>query len=725
VSVALHGEAAFVVDSVQGQVRQLDPRSLSPTGDTLTFPPGITPGGFDGKGTLWLAVPSEGTVVAIVPGVDGSDPRVLRTVTVTPPGHDLALSVLDEGVAVLDNTQSALLTIRDGVLHATAIPIDKPAVVPIRTSGVPIPVTVATDRHIYVVEGGKVRDFTVPGNGPLSPAVAFAGYFYCADAAEGVVYEFNAGGVLLNRIRIPSAGGALELEVRENHLFINAPDGSTARVVNEQHHVKAVNKYSDGVLGGDPPPSPPKTDPPKPTVTMPGKPQSVRASAGDRSARVTWRAARDNGTPITKYVVEGAGQSITIGAKQRAVNVIGLVNGTSYRFTVHAVNAKGAGPKATSNSVKPTRDVPDPPTKVTATAKPNGSVEVTWPPANGQGRKIVRYAVTSVSAGAQAPVGEVKVTKMTIPPGSLSYGVQYAFTVVTVNDLNAASQPSPPSNTVVPFTAPSAPRNLSAATVADQRGAIQVNWQASTDNGRPITRYVVVAGGSSRDVRGTSATLTGFGDDQAVQVRVHGVNAAGDGPDAIATARTIGVPVLTWTSDNAGYNSISATFTPNNKGGAAVCQMQIAGAGIARAGCTTQPVTLTVKGLWPNSTHTYTISVTTAAGAASATHSRATDQMRFTVICPNNTGGYCNSGIWAYRQPSQQNPGQAVNPSLSVGTTGRPQCHIAGDNVNASPWGGKNSSQWLRFDYRGGNAYFPFAWARLDGGDNINSIPGC
>ena len=33
VSVALHGETAFVIDSVQGQVRQLDPRSLAPTGE--------------------------------------------------------------------------------------------------------------------------------------------------------------------------------------------------------------------------------------------------------------------------------------------------------------------------------------------------------------------------------------------------------------------------------------------------------------------------------------------------------------------------------------------------------------------------------------------------------------------------------------------------------------------------------------------------------------------
>ena len=266
----------------------------------------------------------------------------------------------------------------------------------------------------------------------------------------------------------------------------------------------------------------------------------------------------------------------------------------------------------------------------------------------------MRYTVTSVSGGAQAPVGDVRTNRMTIPPGSLTYGTQYAFTVVTVNDLNAGSQPSPLSNTVVPYAAAGRPRNLTAATDPAQRGAIQVSWQAAPDNGRPITKYVVDAGGNTQDVTGTSVTLTGFGDDTAVPVKVHAVNEAGDGPDATATARTIGIPTLTWTSDSAGYNSVSATFTPNNRGGAAVCRLQVAGAGTAQANCTTQPVSLTVNGLWPNNTYSYQVSVTSAAGAASTTRSQATNQMRFTVVCPNNTGGYCNGGIWAYRVPSQQ-----------------------------------------------------------------------
>ena len=50
VSVALHEDAAFVIDAVQGVVRQLDPRTLTPVGEPVRYPPGITGGAFDGAG---------------------------------------------------------------------------------------------------------------------------------------------------------------------------------------------------------------------------------------------------------------------------------------------------------------------------------------------------------------------------------------------------------------------------------------------------------------------------------------------------------------------------------------------------------------------------------------------------------------------------------------------------------------------------------------------------
>ena len=93
----------------------------------------------------------------------------------------------------------------------------------------------------------------------------------------------------------------------------------------------------------------------------------MTAAAGNAQARVDAggrppRTAR----PITRYVVEGAGQTSQVGANQRAVEITGLTNGETYRFSVHAVNAKGDGPARRSNPVTPTSEVPDPPTEVTA-----------------------------------------------------------------------------------------------------------------------------------------------------------------------------------------------------------------------------------------------------------------------------------------------------------------------------------------------------------------------
>ena len=112
---------------------------------------------------------------------------------------------------------------------------------------------------------------------------------------------------------------------------------------------------------------------------------------------------------------------------------------------------------------------------------------------------------------------------------------------------------------------------------------------------------MVEAPSGTQQVKGTSVVLTGYADDTAVQVKVHAVNEAGDGPDATATGRTIGVPTLTLTGETPDYNSIAVTFTPNNKGGAATCLLSVSGsATAAQVGCTTQPVTLTMAGLVPN-----------------------------------------------------------------------------------------------------------------------------
>ena len=736
VSVALHDDSVFVIDSVQGVVRQLDPLSLAPVGEPVRFPPGIAAGTFDGAGLLWIAVPTEGTVVAVRPAIrpnassaaqgGGSGgaamtPRQDRTVPVAEPNHELVLSALDSGVAVLDKTTNTMTTVRGDALFRVVLDLAGPGAMPARTAGPDVPVTVVEGSHVYVVNGNKVYDFQVPNRSPrLRPCVAWSGRFYCPDEATGKIYALSPTGQLLDTVTIENSGGPLDLEVRERHLFINAPLSSTARVVDEGHRVQVVDKYLNQILGGDPPKPPPVQQAP-PAVGRPGAPRSVSASAGNASARVTWGPAPANNSAITKYVIEGGPKPMTVGANQRSVQVTGLTNGQTYKFSVYAVNAKGAGPKRTSNPVMPTADVPDPPASVTAKENPNGTVTISWPAANGLGRKIARYTVTAVSAGGTEEIGAATATSLTTEAGRLEYGTQYAFNVVAVNDKGAGSKPSPVSNSVVPYTKPGAVKGLKAATV-NKKGTIQASWQVAEDNGRPITKYVVIADGRTQNVTGTSVELSGFADGKSVAVTVKAVNAAGEGPPANATAKTIAAPALTITAKSAAVNSINVTLSVTDNGSATTCSISINGGGPVGIGCGGG----SVGGVFPGENYTFRVTASNAAGAATADGSVATPQLYGTVICPNNTKGYCNSGIWPYRTPTQE--GTAASPALSVGTRFVAQCRAAGvapdPDVNAVPYGGKNSSVWIRFAH-GGTAYFPFAWTRLDNGDNLNQLRTC
>ncbi|MET8529017.1 fibronectin type III domain-containing protein [Micromonospora sp. NPDC005172] len=743
VSVALHEDAAFVVDAVQGIVRQLDPRSLSPVGEPVRYPPGITGGAFDGEGRLWIAVPSEGTVSAVTaaklpsvpasaaPAGAGISPERVETYDVADPSHDLGVSTLDDGVAILDRTAGRLLRVQRGEVRPTPLTLPGPAALPARTSGPRVPVTVPAERRVLVVgDVGEERAFTVPGDGDrLSPAVAWADRFYCADETTGTIYSFDAGGQLVDTIK-GKANGPLEMEVRENHLFINSPDSATARVVDDKHQVREVDKYANDVLGGDPPPAPPPPPPPKkPRVSKPSAPRSVTAAAGNAQARVSWRPAAANGAEIIKYVVEGAGQRLEVGANQRSVEVKGLTNGETYRFAVHAVNAKGDGPPRSSNPVTPTAAVPDPPASITAQERPDGTVVVKWPAANAQGNKIVKYAVTATSAGTNAPAGESTKTELVVPAGELEFGTQYAFTVVAVNDKGAGSAASPVSNTVVPFAAPGRPLDLQAGTVADQPGAVTVQWSPAEANGRPVTKYQVDVGGRTSEVTETRTTVTGLGNGQNVTVKVKAVNEAGPGPEATATARTVAAPRVTVTGSSATATSATVTFTVDAGGGRATCSLSTSGEPAKAGACSS----ITMSGLTPGTAYTFTVTATNAAGKGTAQRADSTEPLYGIATCNNGPDGdqrtYCNKEVdgrngneifSVTRQDNDKQEGWA-----KPGTRLKAYCKKSGEDVDSWIYNDqKRSTWWVQVEYSGKN-YIPWAWLNLEGGDNINVLPTC
>ncbi len=745
VSVALHDNSAFIIDSVQGKVQQVDPKSLQAIGQAVSFPPGITGGAFDGKGRLWIVAPSEGTATAISPvpasttGTTG-DPQRVRTEQVGGASHDFRVTTLDDGIAVLDRTTNELFRVGDTPTTHTTLPLTGPGILAPHTDGSTVAVTVPETRQVIGVDpqGAIKAKFTVPGgSSQLQAAVAWEGFYYAADADGGTVHVYDQSGQQQKPITFDKPGGSLELDVRENYLFINAPGSPVAQVVDNQHGVRPVDKYADDVLGGDPPPVktppvvPPKKKPNKPVVAKPGAPRNVRAAAGNAEARVTWQAAADNGAEISKYVVTGNDQSFDVGADQRALTVTGLTNGETYTFKVHAVNAKGAGPERESNPVKPTSEVPDPPGTPVAEAKADGTVVVTWPAANGQGLAIDHYTVTGVTEGGNAPIGDAKGASMTIAAGRLDYGKQYAFTVVSVNERGAGSKASAVSNSVVPFTKPEKPENVAATTVTDKAGAIKVTWSAPADNGRAISKYVVKAGDKSVDVTdATSATLDGFGTGENVQVQVVAVNEGGESDPATATARTVAQPTITVTGVDTTFNTASVGLSVDPGGGTASCSLTVSGGTGADGSCTDLKATK----LKPSTAYTLKITAKNAAGSVTKNATGTTADLYGTATCINGDSGdqktYCDADVDGRNGNEIFKITQQVNSQqagwVKNGTRLKTYCKKAGDSVDSYVYNDhKKSTWWIQIAYDGGKPYIPWAWLNLDGNDDLDNLPTC
>ncbi|MDQ1701138.1 MAG: large repetitive protein, partial [Frankiaceae bacterium] len=283
----------------------------------------------------------------------------------------------------------------------------------------------------------------------------------------------------------------------------------------------------------------PYTVVPSAAATVPGAPANVVASAGDAQASVSWSApASTGGSAITGYTVTAApgGATATTSGAQNAV-VTGLVNGTSYTFTVTATNAVGTGPaSAASNAVTPStaQSAPGAPTSVVATAG-DAQASVSWsaPSSNG-GSAVTGYTVTATPGGASATT--TGATTVVVP--GLVNGTSYTFKVTATNAIGTGPA-SAASNTVTPTAAavvPGAPTNV-VATAGDTQAS--VSWSAPSSNGgSAVTGYTVTAtpGGASATTTGArTVVVPGLTNGTSYTFKVTATNAIGTGPASAAS----------------------------------------------------------------------------------------------------------------------------------------------------------------------------------------------
>jgi fibronectin type 3 domain-containing protein len=276
-------------------------------------------------------------------------------------------------------------------------------------------------------------------------------------------------------------------------------------------------------------------------MTVPGAPTGLIETPGNAGVTLSWAApASDGGSPVTGYeIYAGTSPGGETGTPVDSSPVTAtsytaadLTNGTTYYFTVVAINAAGQGPPSGEEPATPVT-VPGAPAGLTATPG-NAQVTLSWAaPASTGGSPVTSYDIytgTTADSSGGAPLATVTGTAVTVT--GLVNGTTYYFKVTALNRVGEGAAAQMPA---IPVTVPGAPTGLH-ATPGNAR--VTLSWTApASTGGLPISGYIIYAGTSpdgetgalvnGSRVTATSYTVTGLTNGTTYYFKVAAINAAG------------------------------------------------------------------------------------------------------------------------------------------------------------------------------------------------------
>ena len=621
----------------------------------LACPPGVNPGGSDG-GAIAPGAPTQVTAVA-----GAQQAQVQWT---APVDAGTAPIVSYKVVPVQGGTDGTALSVPAPATQATVPGLPNATTYQFKVAAVS-----AAGQGTFSALSASITTPDVPGaptNVLATPAEASAQVFWTPAPSNGAP--------LVHSTVTASPGGA---SAQVSGTDTQATVSGLTDGVSYTFSVVSTNAVGDG---------PPATSNSIVPGIPPGAPTGVSATAGIRQAMVSWTAPVSNGSSslngfvVTPFSNGQAGTPSTIlNGSATSKLMTGLANGTTYTFTVAALNAVGTGPQSAASSPVTTFDVPSAPTGVSATGG-NGQATVSWTaPTTHGGSVLTGFIVTpfvGVTAGTPATVTDPLATQAVIM--GLVNGTTYTFTVVATNAVGSSVASSPSANTTpaVPATVPGPPTGVA---VTPGNGRVTVTWNAPGSNGgAAITGYTVTStpGAFVQTVSSstTPSIMTDLLNGTSYTFDVVANNTVGSSTAATSSA-AVPVTVPGIPKDvvaTRGNVSASLSFTPPvDTGGSAitgyVATTTSGGlSGTASAGATS----VTVTGLTNGSNYMFTVQAKNAQGSSIASsNSNGISPGSNPVMKsqpPTSVGGYAGNGSANVYWTAPTNNGGSLVTSYTV-----------------------------------------------------------
>ncbi|MFT4283763.1 MAG: Ig-like domain-containing protein [Protaetiibacter sp.] len=271
---------------------------------------------------------------------------------------------------------------------------------------------------------------------------------------------------------------------------------------------------------------------------------TVPSQGDEGTVTIGFQAPAANGKEITSYEVRSTPSVPTpSNCAPPSCTITGLTNGTSYQFSVRAINVHGPGAWSTWSDAVIPYGTPQQPAPVVAVADqyaPNAVISASWNEVSANGGSVTYE--WRLDGGSWSSASTARSTgNQTVQGGVHTFEVRATNSGGKRSGVGSAASPN-----LATQTAPTAP-SVSGADVQDGTapGAIRWTWSggaASTGGMANITYQVSVDGGGWID-KGTATnhTASGLGaGSHSIQVRA--VNKAGAGAAGNGGAGTISNP---------------------------------------------------------------------------------------------------------------------------------------------------------------------------------------